>query len=259
MEKSIIFYHTTQNKIKEIDPEFESLMSHPEKWPEEWRTIYYKTYPRMPQVELGSHIQELNFNLFESLEKRVSSRENDFNPKVKITQKEIANLLYYSAGIKNISQNKEGGALTRFYPSGGARYPLEVYFYIMNPISGFEPGLYHYNVKHNTAEFILTDELGRSKINDVFFSVIAKWANTRAGLIVFITSIFWRNQIKYNERGYSMIHIEAGHLAQNLSLVGQALGLKSCNVAGFFSDVVHDLIDIDGVHEAVITSLILGK
>ena len=43
----------------------------------------------------------------------------------------------------------------RFYPSGGARYPLEVYLLIQR-VDSLTTGLYHYNVKENSLEILST-------------------------------------------------------------------------------------------------------
>ena len=72
--------------------------------------------------------------------------------------RELSVILYYSCGIKNFKKYSNDvdeliDKSKRFYPSAGARYPLEVYLGVFN-VKNFFPGIYHYNVKWNTLELL---------------------------------------------------------------------------------------------------------
>ena len=55
-----------------------------------------------------------------------------------------------------------------------------------------------------------------------------------ATILIFITALFERSTFKYQDRGYRYTLLEAGHVAQNLNLVANALGYGAVNIGGFF-------------------------
>ncbi len=64
--------------------------------------------------------------------------------------------------------------------------------------------------------------------------------------------------MKYGDRGYPFALLEAGHMAQNLILVGNRLGLRSCPIGGFWERKVEDLFHLVTPEEAPIYSLVIG-
>jgi SagB-type dehydrogenase family enzyme len=80
-----------------------------------------------------------------------------------------------------------------------------------------------------------------------------------AAMIVFITAFFERTIFKYGDRGYRFILLEAGHVAQNLNLVSNALGLGSLNIGGFFDREIDDFLNLDGVTQSSIYMIAIGK
>ena len=94
---------------KEIDGEI----------PENWRRIFYKSYPRFPSMPLmNCNIKGDIGNLLRS---RSTTREfSDEN----LRFWELSDILYWSAGLKSI---RGYDFPNRMYPSAGARYPLEIY------------------------------------------------------------------------------------------------------------------------------------
>ena len=80
-----------------------------------------------------------------------------------------------------------------------------------------------------------------------------------ASLILFLTAVFERSIFKYADRGYRYILLEAGHVAQNLNLVANGLGLGCVNIGGFFDRQVDDLLDLDGLTHSTIYIIAIGK
>jgi SagB-type dehydrogenase family enzyme len=64
--------------------------------------------------------------------------------------------------------------------------------------------------------------------------------------------MFERSTFKYGERGYRFVLLEAGHVAQNLSLTACALGMGCVNIGGFFDRKVDELLELDGLHQSTI-------
>ncbi|OGH16119.1 MAG: hypothetical protein A3C30_03005 [Candidatus Levybacteria bacterium RIFCSPHIGHO2_02_FULL_40_18] len=213
-------------------------------WPKEWGTIYYKGYARFEEIRLPKPTFSKRVTFAQALRDRKSTREFSKEP---IGLGELNSFLYYSAGLNKNSDF----AQRRFYPSGGARFPLEVYILSLN--MDLPKGVYHYYVKTNSLEK-LTDF--KKKNLKLLTSVpFAK----NAGCLIIITAIFKRNTIKYGDRGYRHVLVEAGHLAQNFYLLASALGLGICGVGGYMDDNVNRLLDVDGLDETVVYMLGVGN
>jgi SagB-type dehydrogenase family enzyme len=73
-----------------------------------------------------------------------------------------------------------------------------------------------------------------------------------SSLIILITAVFERSTIKYGDRGYRFALLEAGHVAQNINLVANALGLGSINLGGYFDRRADDFLGIDGLTHSTI-------
>jgi len=219
----------------------------PKDWPQEWKKIYFKAYPRLEEFILPEP-REPKITLGKSLKKRKSTRSFSGDS---IELYELSTLLFYGAGL--IRDAESWDETRRPYPSGGARYPLEIYLGA-RMIEGLPDGVYHYNVKGHFLEKIGNKEiLGklRNKINP-------SWAK-EAALILVITAVFYRTLNKYQDRGYRYILLEAGHLAQNLYLLAAALDLKCCGLGDFLEDQLNNVLDIDEEIEGTIYVLVFGK
>lgn len=214
-------------------------------WPKEWKTIYYKGYARFEEIQLPRPEISETLAFKKVLEERKSQRL--FSKKALSSQK-LSALLHYSAGI---SPNKPAFFERRFYPSPGGRFSLEVYVLSLN--TDLPKGIYHYYIKNNSLE-----KLADFRKKDLRTITNQHWAKEAGCLIVF-TSIFNRNTMKYGDRGYRHILVEAGHLGQNLYLLATALGLGVCAIGGYVDDKINVILDVDGVEESVVYVLAVGN
>ena len=224
------------------------LTAPPSTWPQEWKTIHFKVYPRLPRWPLTPS-ETLRKPVDQLLSYRRSRR--DFRSR-SITFRELSDLLVWAAGLQKQTDGQRT-VFHRTYASGGARFPLEIYPLVLR--CSIPRGVYHYNVWENSLELLLERDL-LPELDEYLIDPI-QWRKCAVALL--ITAVFPRNQVKYGERGYRYVFIEAGHLGQNVYLVSEALGLKCCAVGGFVDQAVNRLLDIDGVNEAPIYSLLVGK
>jgi SagB-type dehydrogenase family enzyme len=67
-----------------------------------------------------------------------------------------------------------------------------------------------------------------------------------------------RSRWKYRQRAYRYIYLDAGHMAQNLYLVAEAIGLGVCAIGAFFDDKVNSIIGVDGLEETAIYLATVG-
>lgn len=213
--------------------------------PESWKTIYYKSYIRFRKFKLPDP-KLLNIGLKDVIEKRGSVRWYSNRP---LSLKNISTILYYSSGIKKMTSLP---FKNRYYPSAGARYPLEIY--IISTNTSIPIGVYHYNVKSNYLEQLFKLD----KFDATPYFLDQTWIN-KAGCIILVTAIFKRTTDKYGERGYRNILIESGHVGQNIYLICEALNIGCCAITGFDDDKLNKLLDIDGLNESVIYAFALGN
>lgn len=227
----------------------------PQYWPKDWKEIQYKEYPRLPKIILPDSLP-LSKSLQEVLRKRHSAREYD--PNQEITLEELTTLIAYSAGIKPSKEpsplKTDKNILRRHYPSGGALYPLELYLACQR-VCGIPPGIYHYNVNIHSLECLSDDSEEIHKIKEGLYY---PWSYDSA-VMFFITSVWDRNFKKYHDRGYRIVLLEAGHLAQNISLCASALDLKCCNSVGFSNIKINKVLDIETEVEDTLYLALIGK
>jgi SagB-type dehydrogenase family enzyme len=165
----------------------------------------------------------------------------------------MATLLHYAYGITR--PVAEGGFPFgyRAVPSGGALYPLELYFHAAS-VNGLTPGIYHYEPHANVVRrFVDGDQ------TELLAASMAQPELAReASALFFITALFERTTTKYGERGYRFALIEAGHVGQNLALCTAALGLSSTPIGGFFDRAIDDLLQIDGINHSALYLFAIG-
>jgi len=215
-------------------------------WPDAWKTTYYKTYPRAKKILLPQTKHSADF--FSLVRARHTNR--DFNKNV-VTPEIISALLRYSCGVTYESAEWNP---RRAQPSGGARFPLEVYPIFFCDAGSIPAGVYHYNVKEHAL-----DTLKVQTFSDNDIAQIATYPFVRkASMMIVLTAVFWRTQVKYGERGYRYILLEAGHVGQNAYLASMALGVKCSGLGGTIDTAVEKLLDIDGVNESVVYGLVIG-
>lgn len=212
--------------------------------PEQWIKIYHKSYARFKEIVLPAPILG-DTSLSNCLERRKTTRSFTKTP---LSIQEISTLLKFSVGT-----NPHRAEERRYYPSAGARYPIETYFLSFH--SELPRGIYHYYAKDNTLELLWENDY--IDINKYFNTSLFPWFRDVSGVVV-LSAVFQRTVCKYKNRGYNFIFIDAGHIGQNIVLSAEALSLKACPFASFYEDALNTLIDIDGKTEAVIYTIGIG-
>src|SRR5581483_8006268 len=218
------------------------------KWPKTWKTVVFKEYPRLDKIILPDPLPLKNSLLTESLMKRKSIRNFSVE---KFSLQKLSSILYWSGGLRENNPPWQG---KRFYPSGGGRYPLEIY--VLSQNAELSQGLYHYNLRSHSLEILIDDEAINT--GDFFSHDNTPWIK-EAGCLLIITACFRRNTIKYGDRGYRHLLIETGFFGQNIYLVSTAMGIASCASGGYIDDKLNNLLDVDGIDESVIFVMASGN
>ena len=210
-------------------------------------SLPFEGYPAVP---LPRETAPLKLSLADAITTRVSVR--DMRPS-QLTLKQAGTLLRHAYGVTREGSGSFPRSL-RVVPSGGALYPLEIFFHSAR-IKGLRAGLYHYNPSESRVRLLREGDETRRIAKAMVQTEVA----LNAALIVFITAFFERSVFKYKDRGYRFVLLEAGHVAQNLNLVSNALGLGALNIGGFFDREIDDFLGLDGVTHSTIYMVAIGK
>jgi SagB-type dehydrogenase family enzyme len=197
---------------------------------------------------------------FESAIRERRSRR-DFAPEP-LSLAELSTLLHAAYGVTGDAPVSEGdealSVATRSVPSGGALYPLEIYP-VVRTVDGLTAGLYHYDPQRHVLEVIREEETDGSLERLLANPEELGYPASTCAVTFFLIGIFWRSRFKYGLRGYQFALLEAGHIAQNLLLGAEALGVNAFANGGFWDRRVDEFVGVDGVNESVVYSLLAGS
>jgi SagB-type dehydrogenase family enzyme len=141
----------------------------------------------------------------------------------------------------------------RTFPSSGGLQSPEVYLFIQ-AAGGIPCGLYYYNPLERVLETLASGDQSRT----LLALVPGQPYIQHSAVVVAITGHYERLRWKYGPRAYRYMCIDAGFLAENLYLTGQALGLGICAIAGFVDDVLEHVLNIDGRGEVPLLLATVG-
>jgi SagB-type dehydrogenase family enzyme len=204
--------------------------------------VFRKSYPRLPSVQLPK-VDKDDSEFENLLDYRQSNRDFFDSP---ISLSELAKIIG-SCRIVDSKRKPE----KRTYPSGGARFPVELYIISYN-VDELKEGAYHYDMKNNLLELLMAGNLKRFRRE-----LISPYLENPAATIIF-TSVIARAEVKYGLRAYPYSLIEAGHMGQNIQLSACEIGIGSCPVSGFVDDTVTKMLDLTD-DEIPIYSISIGK
>jgi SagB-type dehydrogenase family enzyme len=194
-------------------------------------------------------IQVASIDLRKAIEDRKSVRKYLEKP---LSMNELSWLLWCTQGVKQITKRP---STIRTVPSAGARHPFETYL-VVNRVNGLEPGLYRFlATRHKLTTLDLDDTL----VNK--FSA-ANWSSDMlsSSAVIFIwVAISNRMTYKYGNRGFRYLHLDAGHVCQNLYLATEAIECGTCAVGGFYDDEVNALLNFDEEEKFVVYMATVGK
>jgi SagB-type dehydrogenase family enzyme len=207
----------------------------------------YKSYPSSKTVQLPSQFQESTISFTEVLGRRKSIRA--FSDQ-SLSLVDLAFLLWASTGIQRI----EHGYEFRTAPSAGALYPIETYIAVNN-VEELKKGIYHYNIKNHLLEEIKVGNFG----DDLAHAALDQKMCATASVVFIWTAVFGRAKWKYAQRAYRYVYLDAGHIAQNMTLAATSITCGSCEVGAFFDDEINSIVGIDGTEESAICLSVVGQ
>ena len=214
-----------------------------------------------PPVELGyngldtislpliKNIAGENITVSEAIQKRQSVRKYSDKP---LALDELSYLLWCTQGVKSI----ESHLITlRTVPSAGARHAFETYL-LVNRVYGLASGLYRFlAVDHELFKVDLSEGIS-DKIT--YACLNQQFVKSSAVTFIWVADVY-RMFYRYGERGYRYLHIDVGHVCQNLYLAAEVLNSGVCAIAAFDDDKLNSALGLDGEKQFAIYVATVGK
>jgi SagB-type dehydrogenase family enzyme len=167
----------------------------------------------LPQLEGKMSVEE-------ALARRRSRRVfKDYS----LTLEQVSQLLWSAQGI---TEERNG---LRTAPSAGALYPLDIYLVVgKDKVEDLKVGVYHYNPLQHSLTIILEEDRRR----EISQACLDKNQIENAPVSLIITAEFSRTTNKFGKKGINFVYMEAGHVAQNIYLQVESLGLATVSMGG---------------------------
>ena len=209
----------------------------------------YKGTAEPIDLPAPSEIEMPEVDLRLAIEARESVRRYAEQP---LSLAELSYLLWCTQGVRGVQGTY---ATLRNVPSAGARHALETYL-LANRVEGLQPGLYRF--------LALGHKLVAVDLEPGIAAAVAKacWdqAMVQRCAVAFIwVAVAERMVWRYGQRGYRYMHLDAGHVCQNLYLAAQSVGGGACAIAAFSDEDMNHLLGLDGEEQFVIYLATVGK
>jgi len=152
-----------------------------------------------------------------------------------LTLPQLSQILWSAQGIT-------GAGKLRAAPSAGATYPLEIFVVIgKQAVEELEAGIYHYEVDSHSLSLHLQGDFRR----DLAQAALDQGFIAGAPIDVVICAIYTRTSYTYGRRGERYVHIEVGHVGENIHLQAVALGLATAEVGAFDDEGVRKILRVE--------------
>ena len=166
---------------------------------------------------------------------------------------ELSFLLWATQGVQQVTDRP---ATLRPVPSAGARHAFET-FLLVRRVEGLPAGLYRYAALENQLVEHSRDGEVAEKLAE--FCRSSHPICRDSAVTFFWVAVAERMTWRYSERGYRFLHLDAGHVCQNLYLAAEALGCGTCAIGGYNDVDMNALLGLDGETMFVIYLAALGK
>lgn len=192
-----------------------------------------------------------NNNFVDNLLKRRSLRRYDTG--AVMSQAELSYLLMLTQGVREIDQKRE---LTyRFVPSAGSRHPFVTYLLIQN-VEGLQAGIYHYVAQLHAIEPF---DLSPKAIEKAYQATLRQKQVITSAVSFFWSVEVYRTSWRYSSRAYRYIHLDAGHVCQNLYLAAESIDYGVCAIAAFDDHLANEIFGLDEQERFVVYIASVGK
>ena len=184
-------------------------------------------------IKLPPPSQKDGMSLEEAIARRRSIRR--FAPEP-ISLSQLSQVLWAAQGITD-SLWKHRAA-----PSAGATYPLEIFLACgEDGIVEVAVGIYHYRVDNHSLSLHYQGDIRL----ELARAALGEESIYQAPVDIVICAIYERTAVRYGARAERYVHMEVGHVGQNIYLQATALGLATVAVGAFNDEKVREVLRLD--------------
>jgi SagB-type dehydrogenase family enzyme len=181
------------------------------------------------EIKLPKPKDKGSMSVEEALSRRRSVREYSDQP---LSLPEVSQVLW-------AAQRVTSPRGFRTAPSAGATYPMELYL-TASWITGLSCGFYHYQPDRHSLRLVAERELNRELAEA---SLSQSWISAAPANLI-IAAVYERTTKRYGQRGIRYVYMEAGHIAENVCLQAEAMGLGTVVVGAFEDEAVQKVLQI---------------
>lgn len=226
-----------------------SVRANPHALDWENKPLLFKIYPTLEVTRLPKDFRQTGVSALSAVASMGMVAEGEKIPSFD----DIAQLLFFSAGVTRSRKFPGGEIFFRAAACTGALYEIELYL-VCQDLSGLAAGVYHFGA----AEFGLRQLRAGDYRQVLVDATAADPAIAHAPLIVICTGTYWRNAWKYRSRTYRHFGWDNGTLLANALAVSTALGFPGKVVLGFADQAVNALLDVDTQKEVAFSLFPVG-
>lgn len=184
---------------------------------------------------------------------KTSRNSNNSSNTPELDAENLAEILFFSAGITREMKYPYGNYYMRAASATGALYPIELYVVCDDISSNLMAGVYHFS----PADFSLT-QIRKGTYKRYLAAAANNQDIANSAITVVFTSFAWRNAWKYQARSYRHWFWDSGVIAANLLATTYAMRLPTRIITGFLDDNVNKLLCLDDQREAAIAMAAIG-
>lgn len=154
-----------------------------------------------------------------------------------LSKAQLAQILWAAQGITG-----PRGRM-RAAPSAGATFPMELLLAVgKGGVDGLPVGVYRYV----PSDHALAPLMARDVRREVAAAALGQGFLAEAPVVVLMAADYRRTAVRYGERGARYVHMEVGHIGQNIYLQAEALGLATVAVGAFDDEAIAHVFELPG-------------
>jgi SagB-type dehydrogenase family enzyme len=167
---------------------------------------------------------------------------------------DLADLLFFSAGVTRRRQGAGGEILFRAASCTGALYEIDLYV-ACGDMPGLDAGLYHFE-----PEKFLLQRLRPGDCRPFIVEAAGRQPDAvRAPILIVSSGTYWRNAWKYRARTYRHFGWDGGTILANLLATARALDLPAKVILGFADEEVNRILALETDREVALSIVSLGR
>src|SRR5216684_114850 len=227
-----------------------SIRNHPHFLDWTNRPLPFKIYPKIEPLPLPRDVPQTGVVVLSAISEAVPSSRADSVPGLR----DLARLLYFSAGITKQRAYPGGEIYFRAAACTGALYEIEL-FVVTGALAGLDAGVYHFSPADVSLRLLRKGDFR----GNLAHATAMEPAVARAPATIICTGTYWRNAWKYQARTYRHFGWDNGTLLANMLAVSAASGLPAEIVLGFVDGEVNGLLDLDTRREVSMCLVPIGR